>query len=152
MQEQAKEAVSHFELEGIRGEVRPFGSGHINDTFLVEGEKKAVLQRMNRSIFSSPEEVMENIVGVTEFLKKKIAENGGDIMRETLTVIPARDGKSYYLDSRGEYWRMYYLIENAISYDRVEREEDFYESALSFGNFQQLLADYPAETLHETIP
>ncbi|TGY98264.1 aminoglycoside phosphotransferase family protein [Petralouisia muris] len=152
MQEQAKEAVSHFELEGIRGEVRPFGSGHINDTFLVEGEKKAVLQRMNRSIFSSPEEVMENIVGVTEFLKKKIAENGGDVMRETLTVIPARDGKSYYLDSRGEYWRMYYLIENAISYDRVEREEDFYESALSFGNFQQLLADYPAETLHETIP
>lgn len=152
MQEQAKEAVSHFELEGIRGEVRPFGSGHINDTFLVEGEKKAVLQRMNRSIFSSPEEVMENIVGVTEFLKKKVAENGGDVMRETLTVIPARDGKSYYLDSRGEYWRMYYLIENAISYDRVEREEDFYESALSFGNFQQLLADYPAETLHETIP
>lgn len=152
MQEQAREAVRHFELEGTTGKIRPFGSGHINDTFLVEGEKNAVLQRMNRSIFTNPEEVMENIVGVTEFLKKKIAENGGDVMRETLTVIPARDGKSYYRDSQGEYWRMYYLIENAISYDRVERDEDFYESALSFGNFQQLLADYPAETLHETIP
>ena len=73
MQEQAREAVSHFELEGVTGEPRPFGSGHINDTFLVEGEKRCVLQRMNRTIFSSPGEVMENIVGVTEFLKKNIA-------------------------------------------------------------------------------
>lgn len=148
----AKEAAQQFALAGKVKHIRPYGSGHINDTFLVEGEKNCILQRMNRSIFTKPEEVMENILGVTTFLKKKIAEAGGDELRETLTVLPAGDGKPFYLDSRGEYWRMYYMIEDAESYDRVERDEDFYESALAFGNFQQLLADYPAETLHETIP
>lgn len=148
----AKEAASQFELAGNVKNIRPYGSGHINDTFLVEGEKNCILQRMNRNIFTKPEEVMENILGVTTFLKKKIAEAGGDELRETLTVLSARDGKPFYRDSQGEYWRMYYLIEDAVSYDRVERDEDFYESALAFGNFQQLLADYPAETLHETIP
>ena len=94
---------------------------------------------------------MENILGVTTFLKKKIAEAGGDEQRETLTVIPARDQKAFFLDEQGEYWRMYYLIEDAKTYDQVEKDEDFYESALAFGRFQQMLADYPAETLHETI-
>lgn len=79
-------------------------------------------------------------------------ERGGDPERETLNVIPALDQKPYYVDSTGEYWRAYRFITDATSFDRVERPEDFYESALAFGNFQRLLADYPAETLHETIP
>ena len=94
---------------------------------------------------------MENILGVTSFLRKKIIENGGDPERETLNVIPTKDGNSYFVDSEGEYWRCYNFIEGATSYDQVETPEDFYQSAVSFGNFQRLLADYPAETLHETI-
>ena len=149
--ERAEYAAQQFEQVGRVKNIRPYGSGHINDTFLVEGERNFILQRMNRNIFSKPEEVMENILGVTTFLKKKIAEAGGDEQRETLTVIPARDQKAFFLDEQGEYWRMYYLIEDAKTYDQVEKDEDFYESALAFGRFQQMLADYPAETLHETI-
>ncbi len=149
---QAKEALGHFQLQGQLGEVRPWGSGHINDTFLVEGPCDYILQRMNKAIFTKPWEVMENIVGVTSFLKDKIKKSGGDELRETLTVIPAEDGQSWYRDESGEFWRMYYRIRDAVSYDQVETEQDFYESAAAFGNFQQLLADYPAETLHETIP
>lgn len=149
---QAKEALEHFQLQGQLGEVRPWGSGHINDTFLVEGPCDYILQRMNKTIFTKPWEVMENIVGVTSFLKDKIKKSGGDELRETLTVIPAEDGQSWYRDESGEFWRMYYRIRDAVSYDQVETEQDFYESAAAFGNFQQLLADYPAETLHETIP
>lgn len=149
---QAKEALGHFQLQGQLGEVRPWGSGHINDTFLVEGPCDYILQRMNKTIFTKPWEVMENIVGVTSFLKDKIKKSGGDELRETLTVIPAEDGQSWYRDESGEFWRMYYRIRDAVSYDQVETEQDFYESAAAFGNFQQLLADYPAETLHETIP
>ena len=148
----AEKAAQQFELAGEAKSIRPYGSGHINDTFLVEGERGYILQRMNRSIFTSPEEVMENIVGVTTFLKGKIASAGGDVLRETLTVIPTKENLPFYLVAQGEYWRMYYLIEGAVSYDRVEHEKDFYESALAFGNFQQLLSDYPAATLHETIP
>lgn len=150
--ESAKRAAQQFEQVGVIRGIYPYGSGHINDTFLVEGEKKFILQRMNRSIFSKPEEVMENILGVTTFLKKKIADAGGDEQRETLTVISTKEQKPFYLDEQGEYWRMYYLIEDAVSYDQVEKDEDFYESALAFGKFQQMLADYPAKALHETIP
>ncbi|EOS21904.1 hypothetical protein C806_04045 [Lachnospiraceae bacterium 3-1] len=150
--ERARQVAQQFEQVGVIKSIQPYGNGHINDTFLVEGEKNFILQRMNQSIFLKPEEVMENILGVTSFLKKKIASAGGDEMRETLTVLPDREQKPFYLDEDGEYWRMYYVIEDAICYDQVEKDEDFYESALAFGKFQQLLADYPAKTLHETIP
>ena len=110
-----------------------------------------ILQRMNKDVFADPEALMENIVGVTSYLRKKIEENGGDPDRETLNVIPAGDGKSYYKDSQGDYWRAYKFITDATSYDKVEKPEDFYQSAVAFGNFQCLLADYPAHELHETI-
>ena len=149
--ERAKAAGGQFLSEEVGG-ICPYGSGHINDTFLVEAGKRYILQRMNRNIFTDPQGVMENILGVTNFLRDKITKAGGDGMRETLTVIPTKAGEPLYWDSQGDCWRMYHFIEDAVSYDRVESERDFYESAVAFGNFQQMLADYPAETLHETIP
>ena len=71
--------------------------------------------------------------------------------RETLNLVMTKDGLPYYVDEDGEYWRVYLFIENATCYDMVKDEEDFYQSAVVFGHFQRLLADYPAETLHETI-
>lgn len=152
------EAVLHFQLDGLVMKNIRYGNGHINDTFLVTLKKKdgtmerIILQQMNKNIFTKPKELMENIEGVTSFLRKKIVENGGDPERETLNIIPAKDGSSYYVDNQGEYWRCYKFIEDATSYEQVESPEDFYQSAVAFGNFQRLLAEYPAETLHETIP
>ncbi len=156
-QEQKNEAIANFRFEGILISEAPYGSGHINDTFLLVfdiekmGRNKVILQRMNKDVFSNPVELMENITKVTSYLRERIMENGGDPERETLNVIPAADGKSYYQDSQGDYWRAYKFITDATSYDQVEKPEDFYQSAVAFGNFQRLLADYPAQTLHETI-
>ena len=94
---------------------------------------------------------MENVLGVTEFLQGKIAENGGDPERETMHVVPAKDKAPCRKQEDGTYWRMYRFIENATSYDAVKEPKDFYESALAFGHFQKMLADFPVETLHETI-
>ena len=155
--QQKNEAIAGFPFEGILVSENPYGSGHINDTFLLvfdlgdDEEVKVILQRMNKDVFADPEALMENIVGVTSYLRKKIEENGGDPDRETLNVMPAGDGKSYYKDSQGDYWRAYKFITDATSYDKVEKPEDFYQSAVAFGNFQCLLADYPAHELHETI-
>ncbi|WP_343248235.1 aminoglycoside phosphotransferase family protein [Diplocloster hominis] len=152
-----QEAIQQFQLEGTVIRSDQYGSGHINDTFLLvcrtadEKEKRYILQRMNHEIFTRPEELMENIVGVTTYLRKIIIENGGDPDRETLNLVPVKDGKMYYKDSIGCYWRVYQFIENSVSYDLVEKPDDFYQSALAFGNFQRLLAKYPAQTLHETI-
>ncbi len=150
--DRAKDAVHHFCIEKETGAVCPWGSGHINDTFLVEGDTRYILQRMNRSIFANPLQVMENIVGVTSFLKEKIRSSGGDEIRQTLTVILSEDGKSVYQDAFEDCWRMYYMIEDAVCYNQVQTEQDFYEAAKAFGDFGRLLSDYPAETLHETIP
>ena len=90
--EQRDEAIAHFKYEGTLVKDCPYGSGHINDTFLLifeiaeMGRIKVILQRMNSTAFPKPVEVMENITGVTSFLKKKIIENGGDPERETLNV------------------------------------------------------------------
>lgn len=150
------EVISKFDFDGTFEECIPFGSGHINDTFRLtyntaEGVKYYILQRMNKSVFSNPEELMENVKGVTSWLRKKILENGGDVERETLNLVNDKEGYPYYKDSAGEYWRVYLFIENATCFDLVENENDFYQSAVAFGHFQRLLADYPAETLHETI-
>ncbi len=156
LKENMKEVISAYDFEGELVECIPYGSGHINDTFRLTykteaGEKRFILQRMNKSIFTKPVELMENVSGVTSWLKKKIIENGGDVERETLNLVESKEGKNYFVDSEGEYWRVYLFIEGATSYDAVKDENDFYQSAVAFGHFQRLLADYPAETLHETI-
>ena len=151
------EAIGQFRYEGVLIDERPYGSGHINDTYLLTfeiaemGTIKVILQRMNKNIFTKPIELMENILNVTSYLRKKIIENGGNPDRETLNVIRTVDNMPYFVDSEGEYWRSYKFITDATSYDQVESPEDFYQSAGDFGNFQRLLAEYPAETLHETI-
>lgn len=158
MEEQKRDAIAHFCFEGIYRSIRPFGNGHINDTYLLvfetggQNTKRYILQRMNKEIFSKPVELMENIVGVTSWLRKIILAGGGDPERETLNVIPAKDGRAYYVDAQEEYWRAFHFIENAVSFEQAESPEDFYQSAVAFGNFQRQLADYPAATLHETIP
>ena len=154
---QKDEAIANFRFEGVLIDERPYGSGHINDTFLLTfdisgmGLLRVILQRMNKEIFTQPEELMENVLGVTSYLRKKIIENGGDPERETLNIIRTVANRPYYVDSQGDYWRCYKFIDGATSYDQVEKPDDFYQSAVSFGNFQRLLVDYPAETLHETI-
>ncbi len=156
--EQVMEAAGQFCFEGTFLKHEPFGNGHINDTYLLffdagqQNPKRYILQRMNQDIFTNPPQLMENIVGVTSYLKRIITENGRDPQRETLNVIFAKDKKAYYLDAHGEYWRAFRFIENASSLERIENPQDFYESAVAFGNFQRQLADYPAATLHETIP
>lgn len=161
MEEIRKNVAARFDIKGEICELEPYGSGHINDTFrlkcqLADGKaKRYILQKMNDDIFKNPSELMENVMNVTSFLREKIIAAGGDPERETLNVIPTTGGRNYLEDVKQDgsrdYWRMYIFIENATSFDEVKEPEDFYNSALAFGNFQKMLADYPAETLHETI-
>lgn len=151
------ETIENMTFDGEFVDYAPYGNGHINDTFLVRFKKEDttipyILQRINHEIFKNPDELMQNITGVTEFLRAKITQNGGDVNRETLNVIPTKEGQSYYKDSIGSYWRSYVFITETTCYDEVSNAELFYQCGYSFGKFQNLLSDYPAETLFETIP
>ena len=95
---------------------------------------------------------MENICGVTDFLREKAKQRGADPERATLHVALTKAGKPYYKAADGGCWRVYDFVENTVCLQQVQSAEDFYQSAVAFGNFQHQLADYPANTLHETIP
>jgi len=149
-----KDILKQFQVEGDVTSVEPYGSGHINHTYLAQmaDDKKYILQGINTTIFKDTDQLMENILNVTSYLREEIVRTGGDPARETLTVVMTNDGKSYYTDEEGNKWRVYDFIEGAQTFDAVESKEDFYQSAVAFGNFQAKLANFPADTLHETIP
>lgn len=145
-----------FQIYGEFRDSRPYGSGHINDTYCAEFDQagtttRYIIQRINHNIFKRPVELMENIQRVTAHLAAKI-EGEKDFTRRVLTLAPARSGLCYHLDAEGNYWRAYLFIEKARSFDAVESPRQAYEAAKVYGRFQKLLADLPAPRLHETIP
>ncbi len=129
-----------------------YGNGHINDTYITDGQPRYIVQRINHSIFKHPEQVMSNIIGVTEFLRRKIISLGGDPERETLTVIKTKNGDSFYGAEDGSCFRMYKYIEDSVNYETAEGPAQLYNAAKAFGRFQRLLSDYPADMLYDTIP
>lgn len=128
-----------------------YGNGHINDTFLSTTEPRVILQRINTSIFTDPQAVMDNICGVTEHLRKKLSESGGDAERGTLSVIKTQDGRDFVRTEDGECFRMYRFVENSASFDLPDKPELLCAAGQVFGRFQRLLGDYNADSLHETI-
>ena len=135
-----------------------YGQGHINDTFVVHTQledascRRFILQRMSAAAFKRPDQLMENIMGVTEYLGREIESRGGDREREALRVIRPRNGEPYYTDSANGAWRVYPFVEDTICYQTAETPALFAASGRAFGHFQRLLQGYPAQTLHETIP
>ena len=139
--------------------VKPFGEGHINETYAVympteQGTEEPfyVLQRINTNVFKQPGQVMDNIFGVTEYLRDVIRKEGGDPDRETMSCIKTKNGENFFEDDQGQPWRCSNFITNSMCYQTVEEPEQFYQSARSFGHFLKQLGDYPASSLYETIP
>lgn len=149
MEYDVKEILSQFNIEV---DAAPYGEGHINTTYLAElAPDKYILQKINTNIFTDPDGLMKNIAAVTSFLRKSIIENGGDPKRETLNLILTKNGDTYYKTEDGSCFRLYTYVENTVTYQNVEKKEQFYNAAKAFGKFQCQLAAFPADTLTETI-
>lgn len=145
-----------FEAFGTQGNivsVNQITAGLINATYLIEtdNKEKYILQKINTFVFKNPDELMENIVGVTKYITEKIKENGGDYKRENLNFLPCNSGKYYFRDDNGDAWRMYLYVDDALTYNKPKNDDTFRSAGQSFGRFMKLLAGYPAETLNETI-
>lgn len=156
MKHNVKPVSRQFQIFGEFLAAEAYGSGHINDTYLVTYDVggtvvRYIHQRINHTIFKNVPALMENIERVTQHVASKLAGTR-DSSRGTLTVIPARDGKPYYKDHEGNFWRTYLFIEKARTYDAIESPRQAYEAAKAFGRFQGMLADFPAPRLHDTIP
>ena len=144
-----QETAKLFATEGTVIRCVPFGSGHINGTWLVVTNRPHlyILQNVNTSIFRDPAGLMNNIIRVTGHLRKKDPDP-----RHVLNLVKLRDGRDYILTPENGLWRMYEYVTGGVCLDRAESPADFRNSGLAFGTFQRMMADFPAEQLAETIP
>ena len=152
------EITKAFQIYGDFIAATPYGSGHINDTFLVSCNQagcqvRYIFQRINHQIFKDPPSLMNNIIRVTDHIRKKLCDPGlQDVSRRILTIVPTRQGAGFHRDPDGNYWRGYFFIEGARTYDVLESLEQAYQAAKALGEFQGHLADLPQPPLVETIP
>lgn len=148
MNEKLLAIANQFAIEGNIASIDALGEGFINDTYIVKTEGESpnyILQRKNHIVFPDVPGMMDNILAVTEHIKAKVA----DPMRETLTVVPTRDGK-LYVESEGNFWAVCIFIPDTITYDRADKPELAYQGGVGIGRFQALLADFD-KPLNETI-
>ena len=141
--------LNSFKLDAPVASCERYGCGHVNETYLVVSEsgRRYILQKISTRAFHDVPALMQNIISVTQFLKEKTEDPRG-----VLTLVPTTDEQFFLTCEDGSYWSLYDFVEDAVCLQAPETPEDFYQSALAFGNFQQMLTDFPAETLSETIP
>ncbi len=143
-----QQVLRQFQFQGSVIGCEPFGNGHINRTYRVvcSGGREYILQRINRVAFRQPEALMENIAAVTRYM----AAQDGPL--QTLHLVATKDGGTFCADDTGEYWRAYDLVSGGVCLEAPRSTRDFYQAAVAFGQFQMALSDFPAASLHETIP
>ncbi len=152
-----RELVSNFDINLTIKEIAAYGTGHINDTYLVktipEEAPDYMLQRKNHKIFKNVPGMMKNIVITTDHIRRKlIAEGVAEVDRKVMTYIAAKDGQMFVNDAEGNYWTLFQFIADCRVVENIQRPEQAFRAARAFGHFQQQLADLSGEMLIETIP
>jgi len=155
MERNIQNIVEHFNIEGRYVSFEKVITGHINDSFYIKTDSAThpgyFLQWINSYIFKDIQGLMSNIVRVIHHLGKKLAENPQDDF-EVLEIIPTREGNKYFVESEGQYWRLYKFIDKTHIYNVVRNTDIAYKGGRAFGLFMSQLADLPAGELTETIP
>lgn len=135
----------------LDSEIASYGNGHINDTYITN-TKNYILQRINTNIFKNPDELMQNIENVTKHIRCKMKALGRDEDRSTLTVVKTRKGESFVKCDDDHVYRVYKFIGGSETIEKAESDVHMYNAGRGFGEFQQMLTDYPVDTLFDTIP
>ncbi len=149
-------AADQFYPEDEVAEIREFGNGNVNDTFLVspraENSGRFILQRINPRVFRFPELVMQNIVTFTRHAFERLeraplAGRRWEIPRVLLT----RDSRDCWRDPDGYFWRAISFIGNACSFDTINGIEHAREVGFALGFFHNLVSDLPPDRLGDTL-
>lgn len=128
------------------------GNGHINSTFFAKkGEDDYVLQLINTNVFKNPIDMISNIIKVTNHIKNKIKEEGGDPQRGVINFLKSNEGSYVFCAPTGEAYRAYRFIDDSVSLEGNATPDEFYQAGVGFGRFQKYLADFPVTELVEII-
>ena len=156
MEKELIELLKKFNIFGDFHSIEIVSNGHINSTFLVRfinnGKiEEYILQKINKAVFSKPEDVMHNISIVTEYINSKSKVNDKKQSQQTLHFYQADNGKLFSVDKFGDYWRLSDYVENSTTFNETSNLKIIEETGVAFGEFHQLLADFPAEDLNIII-
>ncbi len=139
-------------------DIREYGNGNINSTYLVTTdsvkENHFILQRINTRVFSNPASVLMNMRAVTGHVLTRLQHTALDTKRrwEQPNVLMTIDGQDHWIASDRSFWRAISFIERAQSYDTVQNAGHAEEVGRALGIFQNLLCDLPADALADTLP
>jgi Ser/Thr protein kinase RdoA (MazF antagonist) len=149
MNNRFRQVLNNFDLGAAPESCERYGHGHINETYLVVTQKgkRYILQKINNTIFKNVDALMGNIEAVTTYLRQQTNDE-----RRVVRLVKTVDGKAYLSHTDGNFWRVFVFVEATVCLQKPETPADFYESAVAFGQFQQMLQGFPAQTLYETIP
>ena len=152
-----EDIAGQFATEGTIGEVKVHGGGFINDSYRLINSKPGhpdyLLQRVNHFVFKDVELLMKNMVLVTDHVAAKIGKDyPHEVERRSLTIIPAKNGMSYFKDQEGNFWRVLRFIEDHLVFDSTTDPAIAYQGAHTFGAFTTMLNDLPAEKVGTVIP
>ncbi|MBQ7596365.1 MAG: aminoglycoside phosphotransferase family protein, partial [Clostridia bacterium] len=144
--------LSQFPFKGSFLNLTAVREGHINTTLKAEFTGgKYILQKINTVVFTKPDELMANIFLTTEYITKKLEEQGIDPSRRSLKFLKTIDGKPYFRDKDGSCWRSYIYIDNCYTLKENCSPEEIYKAAKAFGVFQNTLSDFDGSKLYESI-
>jgi len=153
---QPQAAATHFFAPEAILEVRPQGSGNVNDTFLVTldcpTQPHAILQRLNRRVFRQPELVMANLRLVTDHAARRRAASPAGRRWELPRALPSREGRDYWIDADGSFWRALSCIEGAVTRDTLTEPAQAGEIGWALGRFHATLSDLPPQRLGDVLP
>lgn len=156
-QENLNNVIDAFCFEGEYDSIKPITQGYINATYCVSFQlsanqtKRYILQSINTSIFQNPQQLMDNVEKITNHIKTKVLQEGGNPEREVLNIIPTKQGRNLYHDSNNRFWRAYQYIEQATAHQSITDLSLFTRCGKAFGKFQKQLSDFNASSLYEII-
>ncbi|PMB27467.1 phosphotransferase enzyme family protein [Fischerella thermalis] len=147
--------ANKFTLQGKVTTVQSFGSGNINDTFLVTldspEEKHFVLQRINTKVFRQPQLIMQNMCTFTEHVRMRLHHSSLNRRWEVPRVLLTKDGQDYCRDTNGSFWRAISFIADSQSFDTMQNMQQAKEIGYALGMFHNLISDLPPERLADTL-
>jgi Ser/Thr protein kinase RdoA (MazF antagonist) len=146
-------ACRQFLNAGQNFELHSYGKGLINDTFLVRVVTaqpwRFILQRLNAAVFAQPEQVMHNLLTLSDHLQRK---NSATVALQIPEPLETADGRLFYRDEHGDVWRALEFIANSITLDGIGTAEEARQIGFALGHFHRLLSDLPADALYDTLP
>ncbi|NJN42798.1 MAG: aminoglycoside phosphotransferase family protein [Flammeovirgaceae bacterium] len=140
------EVLEAFSLDQSQLKIEPIDSGHINKTFKLIGDRSYVIQRINKSVFTNPDLIANNLRVASDHVNKNYP---GYLFLSTLTT---SDGKEMAYDEDEFPWRLFPYIPNTITIDAVADEQQAFRAAQAFGRLSKNLSGVDTTLFSETIP